>query len=1082
MYRLLSLGLAFGLTFAGFQLLFVSDANAAFVLRDGLILALAGALLFVWQAQPAPAGTTMPSHTGSTWLILVAITAIAAAVRLWRLMSLPPDCFDAECERALNIAAGGPTLFAWMGQTLYRFSGENLLSLRLAGALIGVATIPALYLATRRWSQPAAALLTSALLALLPWHIAASRTGDPAIILPLLVSLLWWGLLTAFSPNPTSRRSLFVAVAIALVSALLLLNEVRSFAWDSSTAVLATWRAGEWRVMAGDGGLLPYNALVAALAWAGLGVAVRNGSLARFIILLITIAVTIFLAMRLADATASFMLLLTPLFVLASLALDRLYDQLEQTWRILVRPAYLFATVLLLMLLLGGRATVRFLDGLDARTMAGLTPAQSAIGRYLARQLTENEGAPITFFAPAAVLHSQSARLRAGDALASERVAPLERTFDQLAMGMTDRELRFLTPVEERQWIDVLTRLYPTAYQENHADDESGEPLFVVFQVSPAEQNARQGLMGVAVAENGEQRILPVGPLQLDLTSQPMGSPPLTAYWQGSLLAPITGEYHFAVDGVNPASDLFTLHLDEQTGLDSGRGIYEQRRWLVRGLYRIAVVWRTTLADPPPMRVRWRRPGADWETMPPTVFMNTSLPMAGLIAASYANARWEGEPQEQWRDLGLTLPTDLPLPYSIRWQAKIAAARAGDYLFSAATDGILQLDIDGRRLLDVQPTDEPEAPAPAGLAYLEQGWHDLEIRYAPASETANLQLVWQPAGGAPVAVSGVSVAPLPPGAETGRLALPSSALLDPALGDEQFALTPASQHWQAQVRIPPTGLPLLPFVLSWQAGEGCGSDERLLDQPHGVAIDLARNRILVADTANRRVAVFALDGGLLSSLRDEHFEEPFDLTLDSDGDPLLLDAGTQQIYRLNIDAGLAEPIPTPVSFYRPRGIASSADGSVLVADTGGGRVVVLSPVEGNYHQFGERESALGRGQPVDAIGVNGAHWAVTAEDGRLWRLDYSGSVLAIQPTNTLNGPHLAALPDGSFFLTDPARSLALFHTANGQPRGQLQLAGNLVTPTGIAALAFNDLISLAIVDTTTCTLSWWQAPAAVMPR
>jgi DNA-binding beta-propeller fold protein YncE len=284
------------------------------------------------------------------------------------------------------------------------------------------------------------------------------------------------------------------------------------------------------------------------------------------------------------------------------------------------------------------------------------------------------------------------------------------------------------------------------------------------------------------------------------------------------------------------------------------------------------------------------------------------------------------------------------------------------------------------------------------------------------------------------------------------------------------------------VRIPPAGLQLLPFVLTWQAGEGCGSDQRLLDQPHGVAIDLAGNRILVADTANRRVAIFDLSGALIGSLRDEQFQEPFDLTLDSEGAPLLLDALAQQIFRLNLDRNIIEPVPMTVSFYHPRGIVNNPAGGLLVADTGGGRVAMLGEDGASLGEFGGRDSPLGRGQPVDDIGANGALWAVAAEDGRLWRLDRNGSILAFQPTNTLNGPQLAALPDGGFFLTDPARALVQFHTANGQPRGQIDLSGRLVTPTGISALVYNDLISLAIVDTTTCTLSWWQAPAASLPR
>ncbi|HMN29705.1 MAG TPA: hypothetical protein PKE45_16260, partial [Caldilineaceae bacterium] len=119
---------------------------------------------------------------------------------------------------------------------------------------------------------------------------------------------------------------------------------------------------------------------------------------------------------------------------------------------------------------------------------------------------------------------------------------------------------------------------------------------------------------------------------------------------------------------------------------------------------------------------------------------------------------------------------------------------------------------------------------------------------------------------------------------------------------------------------------------------------------------------------------------------------------------------------------------------------------------------------------------------VDALTANGALWAVTAEDGRLWRLDSGGSILAIQPTNTLNGPHLAGLPGGAFFVSDPARSLVLYFSANGQPRAQLETLGSLITPTGVAAVQSGDVVYLAVVDSATCTLSWWQGPASALPQ
>src|SRR5215207_9366565 len=107
MRRLCLVLIATGICYFGLYLVADQATPAAHFLRDGLILTLSGALLFALQAQPVPGDDQPEAQNGRTWLILLAITAIAAAARLWQLMSLPADCLDAECERALNVAAGG---------------------------------------------------------------------------------------------------------------------------------------------------------------------------------------------------------------------------------------------------------------------------------------------------------------------------------------------------------------------------------------------------------------------------------------------------------------------------------------------------------------------------------------------------------------------------------------------------------------------------------------------------------------------------------------------------------------------------------------------------------------------------------------------------------------------------------------------------------------------------------------------------------------------------------------------------------------------------------------------------------------
>src|SRR5262245_57888631 len=110
MRRLCLFLIAIVLSSYGFYLIATQDSIAAYILRDGLLLALAGAVLFALQSTPAPATDQADQLDWRAWLILGLIIVVAAGVRFWRLASLPASCLESECERALGVAAGGTTI------------------------------------------------------------------------------------------------------------------------------------------------------------------------------------------------------------------------------------------------------------------------------------------------------------------------------------------------------------------------------------------------------------------------------------------------------------------------------------------------------------------------------------------------------------------------------------------------------------------------------------------------------------------------------------------------------------------------------------------------------------------------------------------------------------------------------------------------------------------------------------------------------------------------------------------------------------------------------------------------------------
>ena len=96
-------------------------------------------------------------------LLLLAITVLGAFLRLYRLDALPPgDGHDVAAYGvdALRILAGArpvffesnfgrEPLFSYLVALAYRVTGPGAFGIHLASALIGVATIPAIWLAAR---------------------------------------------------------------------------------------------------------------------------------------------------------------------------------------------------------------------------------------------------------------------------------------------------------------------------------------------------------------------------------------------------------------------------------------------------------------------------------------------------------------------------------------------------------------------------------------------------------------------------------------------------------------------------------------------------------------------------------------------------------------------------------------------------------------------------------------------------------------------------------------------------------------------------------------------------------------------
>lgn len=173
----------------------------------------------------APPAAAAPVWSRPAVVVLLGITALAAALRLWGIRDWSWNDDEAATWRALQLPlAGGSGFFSapesraplahfalrWLVDSgLLPSLGEG--ALRLPFAFVGIVTVPLLALFGRRFVGTWPALLAALLLSCHPAHVAHSQTAAPAVVLPLAWTLL---------PRAVAARRPFALFATILVAGL----------------------------------------------------------------------------------------------------------------------------------------------------------------------------------------------------------------------------------------------------------------------------------------------------------------------------------------------------------------------------------------------------------------------------------------------------------------------------------------------------------------------------------------------------------------------------------------------------------------------------------------------------------------------------------------------------------------------------------------------------------------------------------------------------------------------------------------------------------------------------------------------
>ena len=521
---------------------------------------------------------------------VVGMLAVGAFLRLWQLGSVPAACIGRECVDALQLSQAGQGLwfdpFSAAAQAAFLFTDNAVLSLRLSAALFGIATLLFVFLALKRLATVESTLIGAWLLALSPWHIGAGRTAEPGIAVAFFITLSLWALLHALASRDrrwwvaagltlgavvvaepglalavglwavavaavaaAQRRRLY-APALLLVVTAIAISLTPVFQQTSGLAIfqarLSThplvdaWLNGA--NLSGD--LVAANWLTLALAMLGLGYMLRfvlRPAMATLLAGVVLIALS--LAWQIESASLSLSALFLPLLpfgiVAATLAADQLLTITVNLWRSLVRPAYLVATALLLVVLAGGSGVSALWDGLNQGGSAANDTANAAMLAYL--ETAVEEGAVI--YVPPSLFENPALQLQSVNWVEEGSVRPLSSLESALFAGGDSTVQRFLIRGGDRSLLDLLRAYFPNSSAEPHFDEEAGQLLFYTVTAA-AEDRLSPGLVGSYFNDTLEPELLMDrrdGPLAFDWIQSFSPEPPFVAEWQGSLHVPEAG-------------------------------------------------------------------------------------------------------------------------------------------------------------------------------------------------------------------------------------------------------------------------------------------------------------------------------------------------------------------------------------------------------------------------------------------------------------------------------------------------------------------------------------------------------------
>jgi 4-amino-4-deoxy-L-arabinose transferase-like glycosyltransferase len=180
-------------------------------------------------AAPPPQWPWRREGLTVTWqqVTLAGIVLLGAFFRLYRLAEIP---LEMGCDLPHNYAnirlilrgeypvffssyPGREALFFYMAAPVARLFGLSHLTIKLASALVGLVTLPVIYLLGKELYSREVGLYAAFFMSISHWHVILTRVGFRASTVPLLLTLVWWAIARG---RKTERRWFFALAGLFL--------------------------------------------------------------------------------------------------------------------------------------------------------------------------------------------------------------------------------------------------------------------------------------------------------------------------------------------------------------------------------------------------------------------------------------------------------------------------------------------------------------------------------------------------------------------------------------------------------------------------------------------------------------------------------------------------------------------------------------------------------------------------------------------------------------------------------------------------------------------------------------------------